>query len=161
MCIRDRHTFEAALANYNFTRNPIWLETQKKIMATFVCKFQQSCGAVTEYFDENWKPLDGIQGQIVEPGHCFEWAWLFDIGFDNGEGVKTAEELGNFARKYGICKNRKIAINEVSAKGEIIDAKARLWPQTERLKAACARYKRTKSIEDANEICLLYTSRCV
>lgn len=150
------HMFEAALANYNFTKNPIWLETQKKIMATFVGKFQQSCGAVTEYYDENWKPLDGVQGQIVEPGHCFEWAWLFDIGFENGEGVKTAEELGGFARKFGICPIRKIAINEVSTNGEIIDNKARLWPQTERLKAACARYKRTKTQEDATEIMQSY-----
>lgn len=150
------HMFEAALANYNFTKNPIWYATQKKIMTTFVGKFQQSCGAVTEYFDENWKPLDGLQGQIVEPGHCFEWAWLFDIGFETWEGVKTAEELGGFARKFGICPNRKIAINEVSTAGEIIDAKARLWPQTERLKAACARYKRTKSGEDANEIVEAY-----
>lgn len=146
------HLFEAANANYSFTKNPIWLEMQKNIAKTFVEKFQQECGAVTEYFDENWKPLNNNQGQIVEPGHCFEWGWLFDIGFENNEGTKTAIELSSFARKYGICPKRKIAINEISTKGEIIDNKARLWPQTERLKAACASYKRTNSNDDEKEI---------
>lgn len=146
------HMFEAALANYNFSGRQIWLDNLNKIGKTFVSKFQQPCGAVTEYFDKNWRPLDGQEGQIVEPGHCFEWAWLFDIAPIDGGGVKTAEELGGFARKYGICPNRGVAINEVSINGEIIDDKARLWPQTERLKAACARYNRTKSDEDATEI---------
>lgn len=146
------HIFEAALANYRFSGDKKWSVLKEKIANLFVSRFQQPCGAVTEYFDINWKPLDGIQGKIVEPGHCFEWAWLFDIGFDENKGVKTADELSGFARKYGICPNRGVAINEVSIDGEIIDAKARLWPQTERLKAACARFKRTKDKNEINEI---------
>ncbi len=146
------HIFEAALANYRFSGDLKWKNLKDKIAKLFVSKFQQPCGAVTEYFDKNWAPLDGVQGEIVEPGHCFEWAWLFDIGFDENKGIKTADELNEFARKYGICPQRGVAINEVSVYGEVIDAKARLWPQTERLKAACARFKRTNEQREIKEI---------
>lgn len=147
------HIFEAALANWNYSNNPIWNDLKNRVSVLFTTRFQDAkSGAVTEYFDENWQPLDGQQGQIVEPGHCAEWGWLFDIAFDDGRGVKTADELSNFARKYGICPVRGIAINEVSTTGEIIDNRGRLWPQTERLKAACVRYKRTKTSEDLQEI---------
>lgn len=147
------HIFEAALANWRFSNNPIWLDLINRTSVLFVNRFQDAkSGAVTEYFDENWQPLDGQQGQIVEPGHCAEWGWLFDIAFEDGKGAKTADELSNFARKYGICPQRGIAINEVSTSGEIIDNRGRLWPQTERLKAACVRYKRTQTAEDLQEI---------
>lgn len=147
------HIFEAALANWKFSENPIWRDLANRISVLFVNRFQDlRSGAVTEYFNENWQPLEGQEGQIVEPGHCFEWGWLFDIAFEDGKGIKTADELSNFARKYGICKERGIAINEVSTSGEIIDGKGRLWPQTERLKAACVRFKRTKTNEDLQEI---------
>ena len=146
------HIFEASLANYRFSCNQEWRNIADNIAELFVSKFQQNHSAVTEYFDKNWQPLAGEQGQIAEPGHCFEWAWLFESAFDDGRGIKTASELSDFARKYGICPNRKIAINEVSLDGRILDNKARLWPQTERLKAACARYKRTKSADEMQEI---------
>jgi mannose-6-phosphate isomerase len=146
------HIFEASLANYRFNGDEKWNVLKEKISTLFVSKFQQPCGAVTEYFDVDWKPLDGKQGEVVEPGHCFEWAWLFDIGFESGKGVKTADELSGFARSYGVCPQRGVAINEISVAGEIIDAKARLWPQTERLKAACARYNRTNDLSEVKEI---------
>ena len=33
-------------------------------------------GALLEHFGEDWLPLPGAEGHIVEPGHLFEWAWL-------------------------------------------------------------------------------------
>jgi mannose-6-phosphate isomerase len=44
--------------------------------------------------------------------------------------------LYDHANRYGTDASRKVAINEIDATGKILDAKARLWPQTERLKAA-------------------------
>jgi hypothetical protein len=34
--------------------------------------------ALLEYFDAELAPDSGEEGQVVEAGHCFEWAWLFD-----------------------------------------------------------------------------------
>ena len=29
-------------------------------------------------FDADWRPLAGLTGRLVEPGHQFEWAWLLE-----------------------------------------------------------------------------------
>ncbi|KKW94093.1 hypothetical protein YP76_05690 [Sphingobium chungbukense] len=151
------HLFEAGLAHYNFTGNPRWKEFATRIAVMFKGRFQESAsGAVTEYFDENWKPLPPPEGLIVEPGHCLEWAWLFEVAFDPIRCTTTAEQLLGFARKWGICDQRNLAINQVSLSGEVIDGRARLWPQTERLKSAVARHRRTAMEADEQEIVAAY-----
>jgi mannose/cellobiose epimerase-like protein (N-acyl-D-glucosamine 2-epimerase family) len=147
------HMFEAGLAHYTFTGNPRWKEFATRIAEMFKGRFQDSAsGAVTEYFTEDWKPLPPPEGIIVEPGHCLEWAWLFETAFDPVRDTATAEQLLSFARRWGICNKRGLAINEVSLSGEVIDGRARLWPQTERLKSAVARYRRTGAAQDEQEI---------
>jgi mannose/cellobiose epimerase-like protein (N-acyl-D-glucosamine 2-epimerase family) len=152
------HMLEASLAHYAFTGNDRWKHQAVRISELFKTRFQHaSSGAVTEYFDQDWRPLPGTEGQIVEPGHCLEWAWLFDVACDPVRDVAVSEQLSGFARKFGLCADRGVAINEVSATGEIIDARARLWPQTERLKSAVSRYRRTGAAEDEAEIVAAYT----
>lgn len=151
------HLFEAGLALYEFTGNPRWKEFALRIAVLFKGRFQDSgSGAVTEYFDENWRPLPGPEGAIVEPGHCLEWAWLFEVAFEPVRDVATAEQLLGFARRTGICSKRGLAINEVDVMGAVLDGRARLWPQTERLKSAIARHKRTASALDEQEIADAY-----
>lgn len=149
------HMFEAALAHYRFTSHPRWKELAIRISMLFKSRFQHESGAVTEYFDENWRPLDTSEGEIVEPGHCLEWAWLFERAFSPIRDVDTAERLLGFARRYGISSHG-VAINEVSVSGVVIDGRARLWPQTERLKSAIARYERTGAETDCAEIVSAY-----
>jgi mannose-6-phosphate isomerase len=135
------HMFEAALAN-------AWTDMADDLRHLFrTCLWDADSGAVTEYFDKDWQRLPGQEGAIVEPGHCLEWAWLLDP-FD----TKLSDGLTGFARRYGMDTAWGVAINEVSFEGEIIDASARLWPQTERLKAAVIRYSRLKTDEEAAEI---------
>jgi len=150
------HLFEAGLVHYGFTGNPRWKEFATRIGVLFKNRFQHESGPVTEYFDENWKPLAGAEGEIVEPGHCLEWAWLFEVSFDPIRDAATAEQLAGFARAHGICARRGLAINEVSLSGAVIDGRARLWPQTERLKAAVARHRRTGAPADEAEIVAAY-----
>ena len=33
-------------------------------------------GALGEFFEDDWTPVAGLKGDIVEPGHQFEWAWI-------------------------------------------------------------------------------------
>jgi mannose/cellobiose epimerase-like protein (N-acyl-D-glucosamine 2-epimerase family) len=146
------HMFEAALAHYRFTSHPRWKDLAVRISMLFKSRFQHECGAVTEYFDKNWRPLDTSEGKIVEPGHCLEWAWLFETAFDPIRDVDTAERLLGFARRFGISSRLGVTINEVSVGGEVVDGRARLWPQTERIKSAIARYKRTGDMVDCAEI---------
>lgn len=101
-------------------------------------------GALLEYFTDDLQPAGGIQGRIAEPGHCFEWAWLFERLAEMGwsDGWEISDRLVEFARPYGIDRDRGVAVNEVLTDGSVHDPIARLWPQTERLKAAVARHRR-------------------
>lgn len=151
------HMFEASLALSRAGGGDRWVELGNQLATLFTGRLQDSAtGAITEYFDSDWRPLPGAEGAIVEPGHCLEWAWLFETGRGGGSGVETAEALRGFALKHGICSARGVAMNEVSLTGDIVDANARLWPQTERLKAAVARYRRTLAPEDRTEVLSAY-----
>jgi len=103
-----------------------------------------SSGALLEYFTDELEPAEGMEGRLAEPGHCFEWAWLFERLAISGlpEAVEVSDSLTAFARRSGIDRQRGVAINEVLTDSQIRDSTARLWPQTERLKAAVARARR-------------------
>lgn len=149
------HIFEAALAHYRFTGNPRWMELATHIATLFKGRFQHQLGPVTEYFDGNWRSLETAEGEIVEPGHCLEWAWLFERASPPLRDACTADQLIGFALRHGISP-LGIAINEVSVDGSVIDGRARLWPQTERLKAAVAKFERTADDADCIEIANAY-----
>jgi mannose/cellobiose epimerase-like protein (N-acyl-D-glucosamine 2-epimerase family) len=114
----------------------------------------ETTGALREYFDHDWHPAAGLAGKLVEPGHCFEWAWLFvrmvDAGWTGAD--RLADRLIDFASRTGIDPARDVAMNEVLLDGSTHNPHARLWPQTERLKAHVARYRRTATAADANSI---------
>ncbi|MBO9669938.1 MAG: AGE family epimerase/isomerase [Sphingobium sp.] len=150
------HMFEAFFALYQASGREIWQERLKRMAFLFRERFHNApTGAVTEYFDQNWSRLPGDEGRVVEPGHCFEWAWLFET--EDNSGVDVGEALGNFARRHGLCPRRGVAINEISLSGDIVDASARLWPQTERLKHAVVRHKRLCLEETGQEIIAAYS----
>jgi mannose-6-phosphate isomerase len=110
-------------------------------------------GALIDYFDADLKPPAGEEGRIVEPGHCFEWAWLFErlAQWDVPGATQISDGMTAFARRYGLDRTRGVAINEVTTDGAIRNPAARLWPQTERLKAAPARLRRTGEHDERSE----------
>jgi mannose-6-phosphate isomerase len=148
------HLLEAFLALHEASGRDRFLCAAKAIAELASTKFvDERSGALLEYFKEDWAPADGIEGRIAEPGHCFEWAWLFERMADAGWGRGTAisDQLTRFARRVGIDYQSGVAINEVLTDGTVQNGMARLWPQTERLKAAVARYRRLRSASEATE----------
>jgi hypothetical protein len=115
-------------------------------------------GALLEYFDADLKPAAGEEGRIVEPGHCFEWASLFEFlaQWDVPEALQISDGMTAFARRHGLDQPRGVAINEVMIDGAVRNAAARLWPQTERLQVALARYRRTGDEEERKEAAAAY-----
>lgn len=114
-------------------------------------------GALLEYFAHDWQPLGtGTRrvGDIVEPGHCSEWAWLFERLAARGwsDGVCLSDGLVGFARSHGIDAARGVMIDEVWLDGSVRSARARCWPQTERAKAAVARWLRLRNDTEADEV---------
>ena len=148
------HLFEAFLALAEASGRERFHDAARSIATLASEKFiDPDTGALLEYFTEDLQPAEGVEGRIAEPGHCFEWAWLFErlaaAGWD--EGTRVSDRLTDFARGTGIDTKRNVAFNEVLTDGSLHDRTARLWPQTERLKAAVARFKRLGSDREVQE----------
>jgi mannose/cellobiose epimerase-like protein (N-acyl-D-glucosamine 2-epimerase family) len=108
-------------------------------------------GRLREFFAEDWTPADGADGRLVEPGHQFEWAWLltrYGVDRSSTEALDAGRRLYDLGRA-GVDRNRNVAIDELDVAGEVRSARARLWPQTERLKAALLLAGRSKGAERA------------
>jgi mannose-6-phosphate isomerase len=148
------HMLEAALALWQASSDAFWKNLASEIAALCRDRFIDSkTGALREYFTDDWRPVPGTDGDLVEPGHCLEWAWLFERLGEHGivDGTTVNDRLVSFARHYGIDAKRGVAINAVYVNGTVASADARLWPQTERMKAALARFRRTGAESEALE----------
>lgn len=132
------HLLEAALAWMELDANPTWRMLADEIVALFKSRFYDpDHGVVREFFHADWSVIDEDGRSRIEPGHNFEWAWLL-IRWSQATGGKIgdrAERMIAFAEQHGVDPVRRVAVNEVWSDGLIADGKARLWPQTERLKA--------------------------
>jgi len=131
------HLFEAALEWRDSSANPVWHTLTEDLGALALARFIDPVnGVVRETFDTAWNPMPGISGRIVEPGHQFEWAWLLLRWSDEGrpEAMHAALNLIEISERAGICNG--VAVDALLDDLTIHTASARLWPQTERLKAA-------------------------
>lgn len=136
------HLFEACLASEEVDGfdQVGWTNLADEIAALCMDRFiDPQTGALREFFDHDWAPMPGDLGRVVEPGHQFEWAWLLlrwgERRGDAGAIVK-ARRLFEIGEAHGICATRKVAIMQLHDDFSVRDPLARLWPQTEWLKAA-------------------------
>jgi mannose/cellobiose epimerase-like protein (N-acyl-D-glucosamine 2-epimerase family) len=153
------HLLECFIALHEASGRLRWRRDAEDIARLCSRSFIHSeTGALLEYFDMQLSPIEGEDGRIVEPGHCFEWAWLFETlaHWDMAQATRISDGMVRFARRHGIDPARGVAINQVLTDGSIRNPAARLWPQTERLKAALARYRRTGEHEERAEAAAAY-----
>jgi mannose-6-phosphate isomerase len=131
------HLLESALRWISVGDDPAWRSLADEIVALALHRFiDAGTGALREQFDEHWLPLTGPAGRIVEPGHQFEWAWLLLRWGGAGESAAytAAARLLQIGETHGIRDG--VAVNALLDDLSVHDGEARLWPQTERLKAA-------------------------
>ena len=133
------HMFEACIAWIDAGGDDTWRDIAAMIADLCVDKFLHPVtGSLREYFDGDWNPISGEMGRIVEPGHQFEWSWLF-MRWANLSGkphyLTAARRLIEIAEDDGTDPVRGVTFNELWDDFTPKDAKARLWPQTERMKA--------------------------
>ncbi|KAF0183263.1 MAG: mannose-6-phosphate isomerase [Hyphomonadaceae bacterium] len=133
------HMLEASLAWVAAGGDAKWLDIANSIVHLATSKFiDTSSGAILEYFDGDWNPIADKQIQQVEPGHQFEWAWLLlkwaKISHDNSI-LPVAKKLVQIGETYGVDPLRGVTFNSLNMDLTPRDFSARLWPQTERIKA--------------------------
>jgi mannose-6-phosphate isomerase len=137
------HLFEAALSGCEVcSESSQWKSLADEIAELALTRFiDPGTGALREFFDANWNPAPDLPGRIIEPGHQFEWAWLLlrwggpKHGHADARTRAAALKLIDVGEKHGVRNG--LAINSLLDDFSAHDAGARLWPQTERLKAAC------------------------
>ncbi len=136
------HLFEAALAWIEADGDSEWRDLANEIKSLALEVFINDQGALLETFDDGWRPAPGLAGRIVEPGHQFEWAWLLlrwsgltDDPADAQACRHAALRLIEIGERFGVDRKRGVAIDALLDDFSVHDAQARLWPQTERIKA--------------------------
>jgi mannose-6-phosphate isomerase len=141
------HVLEAASVLWDVSGSGAWRAVVQDILDLCRQRFiDPTSGGLTEHFGDDWTWRSDLGAQVVEPGHCFEWAWLFEVLASRGlAGCELSDRLVVFARRFGLDAERGVAVNAIGLTGEVVDPMARLWPQTERLKAALARWRRTRA----------------
>ncbi|HEY4203192.1 MAG TPA: AGE family epimerase/isomerase [Devosiaceae bacterium] len=136
------HIFEACLAweEVEVADAPVWRALADEIATLALTRFIDArSGGLREFFDADWRPMPGIAGRIMEPGHQFEWAWLLaSWGRRRGrpDAIVAARRLFDIGMQHGICPRRQVARMQLLDDFSVHDDVARLWPQAEWIKAA-------------------------
>ena len=143
------HLLEAALKWHQASqgRMPAWAELADQLTSLALDHLLHApSGMVTEWFDLDWQPLAGELGSEAEPGHQFEWGWLLLQWASarpehprHNEAVAAAKRMIDQGELLGVDPARGVAINSLDTDGHWRDANAKLWPQTERIKAWVSR----------------------
>ncbi len=140
------HLLEALLALHQATGDEGALARARDLVALFRQRFlDPATGTLGEFFDASWSPVGGTAGQIVEPGHHYEWTWLlYHYGAVSGEDCgREADALYRFAEQHGVDREpgatEGLVYDSVLRRGVDLDDYKRLWGQTEAIKAQTAR----------------------
>lgn len=131
------HLFESCLEAFEVTNDKAHLQRAAALRGLCIDRFiDPETGILGEAFEpSNWQVADGDKGEAVEPGHQFEWVWLFEkYARLSGTGLPDqAKRLYEFA--CSTVSETGLVVQAVRRDGSAHDSSARTWPQTEALKA--------------------------
>lgn len=146
------HLLEAALAWESAGGGEVWRRLADQLATLALTRFvDATSGALNEFFDPTWDPLQG-EAALIEPGHQFEWAWLLERwGTARGREDARAAAARLFAvGRQGFDPEHGVIVNALWSDFTVRDRAARLWAQTEHLKAALILGERGAALQAAN-----------
>lgn len=146
------HLFEAALAWTAVGGDAGWAALADELATLALTRFlDPETGALGEFYEADWTRRRGEAG-LVEPGHQFEWAWLlaqWSAQRREPGGEAAARRLYAVGRR-GWDARRGVVVNALWDDLSVRDDGARLWPQTEHIKAALALGDEATALAAAN-----------
>jgi mannose/cellobiose epimerase-like protein (N-acyl-D-glucosamine 2-epimerase family) len=133
------HLLEACLEWIDQDDDRAWSEVAEEIVELALRRFHDPVnGFIREFFNADWTLVTGDEADVAEPGHQYEWAWLllrWSQRVHNPRAHQLALALIDRTEDRGVDRARGVAINALFGDGRVRDARARLWPQTERIRA--------------------------
>ena len=136
------HLLEAYLALERSAPGHGYLTDARALVQTFRSRlFDHERGVLPEYYEESWAPhRDSTRGQVVEPGHHFEWVWLLhEYSTLSGDDTRELRDmLFRAAYDHGMDADG-LVIDEMRADLTPLTSSHRIWPHTEAIKAAVTR----------------------
>ena len=128
--------------------NTDWKAAAAEIVSLFHDRlFDREAGVLREFFTEDWSLAPSPQGDVIEPGHMMEWAYLLQAYASRAQAplspvvsdlIDAAE-----ARADGV-----FLPNAASTEREDIARDRRLWPQTEYLRTLIWRLSDGARVEE-------------
>lgn len=132
------HLLEAYLAWAETGRDSGWAAGASRLAELALSRLiGRETGAIGESYLATWQAAPGMAGRRIEPGHQYEWAWLLlrcERRHPSPALRAAALRLIDLGERFGVHHGG--VINALFDDFTIQDARARLWPQCERLKAA-------------------------
>lgn len=133
------HMLEATLAWETIDPDPCWASLSDSIAnIALSCVLGPGPGFIGEQLDDHWRsPLDR-RTELIEPGHQLEWSGLL------AQYAKSRNDPGLIEKGWELYLNglhgydprKEVIIDSCNIDGSVRSERARLWPQTEWLKAS-------------------------
>ena len=133
------HLLEACLGWEAVGGDAGWTLLADRIVdLAMTCFIDPKGGFLREFFGPDWAPAAGEDGRLVEPGHQFEWAWLLaKVARARGRSDLLGASRHLYAHgRAGVGERPAIVLDAMNEDGTVRSGRARLWPQTEWLKAS-------------------------
>ncbi|MEQ1618925.1 MAG: AGE family epimerase/isomerase [Terricaulis sp.] len=134
------HLLEACLAAFEATDDERFLEQADQITTLFANRLFDGV-SLGESFAEDWSRTPG---QMLEPGHHFEWAWILAQyqRLRGGDFSAHADALIAWGERFGLSAAGAV-LDAVDESGVPIRTSSRAWTNTERIKGWLGLYELT------------------
>lgn len=135
----NMHLFECFQAWSATSDDPSWRElAAAQAELAMEQLIDPDTGALGEQFGPDWSQPKARRDRVIWPGHLYEWAWLL-MDWQDADVATLAKalQLVELAERTGIDRDG-FAVFALDERLVPLDRGARLWSQTERIRA-CAR----------------------
>jgi mannose-6-phosphate isomerase len=144
------HLLEALLAAHEAFGDAVFAQRAAALRRLFLDRLVDApTGTLPEFFDDALRPetQDGVFD--TEPGHHCEWVWLLHraarLPGADARLETISARLMAFVDRHGVHRATGDLVDQVASDGRQSQLSARLWPQTERLKAEFLRRDTTQA----------------
>jgi mannose/cellobiose epimerase-like protein (N-acyl-D-glucosamine 2-epimerase family) len=138
------HLTEACLAAFDATQDQRFLDQAGELVDLFRRRLFDG-RSLGERFAEDWRRLSTEEGQALEPGHHFEWAWILGqhAKLTGGQLPEEAPMLVAFAEQVGVDPVSQAVFDDVREDGAPLRRSSRAWTNAERIKGWLALFEKT------------------